>query len=237
VQLAIKPSRPPKEKQERKRREEPDEVRYHAVECRPDCGRKLCGGWEHRRRQVIQIELPPVRVIEQVVMARWCGVSVQALVATLHIGCRVRMKMVGRMLRELFGLRISNGEVVELLEGTREAGKEAIRELRERVRGSPGVCGDETGWRQDGENGYLWTFSTPTIRYFLYRKSRSGEVPKEVLGEEFAGVVTCDFYGGTRPAKGSETKMGLMSLFGTWQAQDKPLLSSCRQLLLSPSRP
>jgi len=29
--------------------------------------------------------------------------------------------------------------------------------------------------------------------------------------------------------------MGLMSLFGTWSAQDKPLLATCRQLLLSPS--
>ena len=38
--------------------------------------------------------------------------------------------------------------------------------------------------------------------------------------------------GGTRSPKGSETKMGLMSLFGTWTVQGKPLLASCRQLLL-----
>jgi hypothetical protein len=50
--LAVKPSRPPKEKKPRKRRdrafvrrkETPDEVRYHTVAERPDCGRKLCGG-------------------------------------------------------------------------------------------------------------------------------------------------------------------------------------------------
>ncbi len=28
---------------------------------------------------------------------------------------------------------------------------------------------DETGWRQHGANGYVWTFSTPTERYFLRR--------------------------------------------------------------------
>ena len=179
--LAVKPSRPPKEKKERKRRdrafvrrrEEPDEVRYHAVESCPDCGRKLCGGWEHRRRQVIQIELPPVRVIEHVVMARRCGVcrkrwlpklsdevigargkrrfgvSVQALGATLHIGCRIPMKMNRRMLKEMWGLHVSDGEVVALLDGTKAAGQEAIAQLLEQVRGSPAVCGDETGWRQD----------------------------------------------------------------------------------------
>jgi hypothetical protein len=31
--------------------------------------------------------------------------------------------------------------------------------------------------------------------------------------------------------------MGLMSLFGTWQVQDKPLLATCQQLLLSPTPP
>jgi len=303
--LAVKPSRPAKEKKERKRRdrafvrrrEAADEVRYHAVESCPQCGRKLEGGWEHRRRQVIHILPPRVRVIDHVIMARRCGVcgrrwlpklsdevigvqgkrrlgvSVQALVATLHIGCRVSMRMIRRIVRELCGLRISDGEVVELLDGVRAAGKGAIGELLEAVRASPAVCGDETGWRQDGDNGYLWTFATPRIRYFLYRKSRSGQVPKEVLGEEFEGVVACDFYGGynklgvlqrcwfhllkdakelaeinadrpevvarkisggTRSPKGSETKMGLMSLFGTWQVQEKPLLESCCQLLLAP---
>jgi len=398
--LAVKPSRPPKEKKTRKRRdrsfvrrkEAPDEVRYHAVESCPDCGRKLCGGWEHRRRQSIEV-IVQLKVVDHVILARRCGVcrkrwlpklgdevigaqgkrrlgvSVQALVAMLHIGCRVPMKMIRRILREMCGLRISDGEVVELLDGARAAGEKPLQQLLEQVRGSPAVSGDETGWRQDGDNGYLWTFATPTIRYFLYRKSRSGQVPKEVLGEDFGGVVSCDFYagynklgvlqrcwfhllkdakelaelnadrpevvawvevlqalyaeakacglalgelpadcrvrrkvrrrfeqlavalarpyakdpnapqrvlaqriikhrhelfvfisdpavpatnnlaerslrpavvarkisGGTRSPKGSDTKMGLMSLFGTWQVQDKPLLESCRQLLLSNS--
>ena len=82
----------------------------------------------------------------------------QALVATLHIGGRVPLRGICRLLREMCGLRISAGEVVELLDGAKAAGKQALRELREQVRSSPAVCADacparETGWRQDGENG------------------------------------------------------------------------------------
>lgn len=58
------------------------------------------------------------------------------------------------------------------------------------------VNADETGWREDGINGYIWSFSTPRVRYFVYRKSRAGQVPKEVLGEDFDGVVVSDFYCG-----------------------------------------
>jgi hypothetical protein len=68
--------------------------------------------------------------------------------------------------------------------------------LLEAVRGSPAVCADETGWREDGRNGYLWGFFTPTVRWFEYRESRGGQVPVEVLGEQFGGIVTCDFYSG-----------------------------------------
>jgi transposase len=33
------------------------------------------------------------------------------------------------------------------------------------------------------------------LRYFVYGKSRSASVVKEVLGEQFEGVVVLDFYG------------------------------------------
>ena len=56
---------------------------------------------------------------------------------------------------------------------------------------------DETGWRENGVNGCVWTFSTPTERYFL-RRGRGGEVVDEVLGESlgesFEGILVSDFY-------------------------------------------
>ena len=57
------------------------------------------------------------------------------------------------------------------------------------------VYGDETGWREDGRNGYLWSFSTPKVRYFLHRSGRSRHVVEEALGDEFEGVLVSDFYG------------------------------------------
>jgi ribosomal protein L34E len=226
-ELSIKASRPPREKKERKprgqafvrRREAPDEVRYHAAERCPDCGRKLAGGCEHRRRQTIEVEWR-LRVVDHVIVGRWCGrcrkrvlpsleasefgvqgkrrfgASVQGLVAALHIAYRVPIRMIRRMLRELVGLEISEGEVVKLLDGAKRAGQACLQQLLEAVRGSPAVCADETGWRQEGRNGYLWGFFTPTLRWFEYRDSRGGQVPVEVLGEQFGGIVTCDFYSG-----------------------------------------
>jgi hypothetical protein len=69
----------------------------------------------------------------------------------------------------------------------------AVAQVLARVRASPVVQADETGWRQDGANGYVWTFSTPTERYFL-RRGRDKGVVDEVLDESFGGVLVSDFY-------------------------------------------
>ena len=226
--FAVKPSRPPKEQQERKHRDRAyvrrretkvDEVRLHAAARCPQCGRKLQGGCAHSRRQVIEVRVE-TRVVEHVRVARWCGVcqqrvlpevgagafgvqgkrrfgtSVQALVTLLHVGCRIPVRVVRRVLWEVGELSVSNGGVMGLLAGTQAAGASQVEALKKQLRQAPAVCADETGWRENGQNGYLWGFFTPELRYYEYRDTRAGSVPVEVLGEDFGGIVTCDFYVG-----------------------------------------
>jgi len=83
---------------------------------------------------------------------------------------------------------------VDLLDEVKEKAAPTVEEILEQVRASEAVSADETGWREDGVNGYVWTFATPTLRYFVRDASRAARVPEEVLGENFAGTVTCDFY-------------------------------------------
>ena len=73
--------RPPR-KEVRKRRDHgfarvrmiPTQRVEHAVEVCPDCGTHLAGGWVQRTREVIEIPVAPVEVIEHVFIARVCPV-------------------------------------------------------------------------------------------------------------------------------------------------------------------
>ena len=47
-------------------------------------------------------------------------------------------------------------------------------------------------------------------------------------------VISRKISGGTRSEQGTETKMALVSLFGTWRAQGLNPLLACRELLVSP---
>ena len=77
-------------------------------------------------------------------------------------------------------MHLSVGAIVQAVHGVARQAETAVREVLEQVRASPVVQGDETGWRQDGSNGYVWTFSTPSERYFL-RRGRDKGVVDEVL--------------------------------------------------------
>jgi hypothetical protein len=56
---------------------------------------------------------------------------------------------------------------------------------------------DETGWRTDGKNGYVWLFATPELSVFQFGKSRSSKVPLAVFGKDLLpGTLVVDRYAG-----------------------------------------
>ena len=188
----------------------------HALEVCPDCGTRLAGGWVQRTREVIEIPVAPVQVTEHVFVARICpvcerrqvpkvalkrmvvgqqrfGVNLVSLLVTLREEGRLPIRTIQWYLKEVHQLHVSVGGIVQVIHRAAQQAQVAVAEVLERIRASPVVQADETGWRQDGANGYVWTFSTPTERYFL-RRGRHKEVVDEVLDESFGGVLVSDFY-------------------------------------------
>lgn len=198
---------------------EPTQVVYHAVDECPECGRKLGGGHAKWRHQVVDIPPAKVQVVNHVFVERYCGacgkrftpdpavaltdvvvgkksvgIRLMSVIAHLKTVCRVPVDQIKKLVWTLWGLMISSGEISELLHDVAELGEHVYERLLAEVRGSPVVHADETGWREDGVNGYIWSFSTPDVRYYTYRHSRSSAVAKEVLSEEFCGALVADFY-------------------------------------------
>ena len=188
----------------------------HAVEECPQCGVRLSGGWVHRTREVIDLPQVPVEVTEHAYLARTCprcqrrcippgplegvalgkqrlGINLMSLIAALREEARLPFRTIQWYLDTAHGLRLSLGAIVAATRTVALKAQTQLCNVLERIRGSPVVHADETGWREDGHNGYVWTFSAPTERYFL-RRGRGKAVVDEVLSDEFAGVLVSDFY-------------------------------------------
>ena len=188
----------------------------HALAACPECGTDLVGGWVQRTREVIEIPVVPVQATEHVFVARVCpiceqrrvpkvelkdavvgrqrlGINLVSLIATLREEGRLPIRTIQWYLKTVHLLHLSVGGIVQAIHKTAQQAQPAVAEVLELIRASPMVQADETGWRQDGANGFVWTFSTPTERYFL-RRGRHKEVVDEVLDASFSGVLVSDFY-------------------------------------------
>ena len=183
----------------------------HAAESCPECGTGLSGGWVQRTRELIELPMAPAEVIEHVFVARICplcerrrlpqepleglaigrrrlGPNLMSLIVTLREEGRLPVRSIQWYLQTVHQLKLSLGAIVEVVHAAAQRAQPLVAEMLKRIRGSPVVHADETGWREDGVNGYVWTFSTPTQRYFL-RRGRSKGVVDEVLGESPVRVV------------------------------------------------
>jgi transposase len=199
-----------------RRRSTPTHRVVHALDHCPECGSALVGGTVQRTREVLEIVPSPVRVIEHVYLARQCplcrrrrvpkadlgarvlgrqrlGIRLVSLIATLREEGRWPIGRIQWYLRTVHHLRLSAGAIVGACHQVARQGQAAVAQVREQIRASPYVHADETGWREAGRNGYAWTYSTPTARYFV-RRGRNKEVVDEVLGPAFGGVLLSDFY-------------------------------------------
>jgi len=77
----------------------------------------------------------------------------------------------------------------------------ATETLLREYRRAPVRHADETGWRTDGQNGYVWLFATPAMSLFRFRSTRAASVPAEVLGQQrLRGLLVVDRYHGYNKA-------------------------------------
>ena len=69
------------------------------------------------------------------------------------------------------------------------------KEILEDIRTSKILHADETGWRVEGKNWWLWVFGNYDSAFYSIDKSRGGDVVRRILGDTFAGVLVVDGWG------------------------------------------
>lgn len=123
------------------------------------------------------------------------GLNALATAAVLRVVHRLPFGQVVSVLAGLSGLSVSRGGVAKQLQRLGDWLGPYCERVKLALRASPHVNGDETGWRTDGRNGYLWAVTDERHTLYHVDQSRSGEVVEGLLGKAFPGTLTCDFYG------------------------------------------
>jgi len=220
-----------------RRRETPTRIERHALDRCPTCTCRLTGASIDYTREVVDIPPPPpVEITEHQVVKRWCphcqawhsphldlsgqvigqgriGVRIAGVVSYLRTSQRMTVRGIQAYLQTMHRLSISVGEIVELLHDTAHTLHAVVDGLKEQMRTSAVVHADETGWREDGRNGYAWVFATPGVhgvRYYEYDHSRGQAVAQRILarseGQASTGCLVSDFYCGYNAYAGPQQR-------------------------------
>ncbi len=188
----------------------------HVAESCPSCGCALKGGSVKRHREVIELVVSPVEVTDHLLVERVCpqcervvtptlgsadgvvgrrrfGPRLMALITLWHESSRMTVRTIQEQMETLFSVHVSLGAIEDALHTVSARGESRVKAIREEIRQSEVVHSDETGWREDGQNRYVWLIATPTARYFEIGR-RTNEQIDSILGADFSGVLVSDFY-------------------------------------------
>jgi transposase len=184
--------------------------RVETGELCPECGNPLeAKGDEHR--SVLDSRPVKAEKILYLLEKKWCrrcgktfraeapgvlpknlyGNQLMANAAVMHY---LHGIPVGRVCEQL---GIGDGALLNIFHRMATLFSGIVPQLVEEYRQSPVKHADETSWRTNGKNGYAWVFATPKISIFLFKKTRSASVPREVFGKErLTGILVVDRYNG-----------------------------------------
>ena len=121
------------------------------------------------------------------------GSRVMAAAHATHYGLGVPVRKVPAVLQLYTGVRLTQSAITQdaLRRASGPVGRE-YQSLRDQVPTSDVVYTDDTGWRVGGENAQLMIFVTDTATVFQVRPQHRNEEVREVIGDDYTGVLVTD---------------------------------------------
>ena len=192
----------------------------YTMDCCPDCGGDLKPAKAAPRIiQHVEIIQTPVRIEEHRGYAYWCprcqkfhyapfpdelkkaglaGPRLTALIAFMKGACHASFSTIRKFLRDVVGVPICRGQLRKLVNKASESVERAYQEILQVIKIEPTLNVDETGHKENGDQFWTWCFRAQQYTLFKIDKSRGSDVLIEVLGEEFDGILGCDYFSAYR---------------------------------------
>jgi transposase len=193
---------------------------YRLDAC-PACGHDLHPALTIAPQVVQQVDIRdvPVAIAEHRSHSAWCphcqkmyeapfplgiargglvGPSLTTLIAYLKGACHASFSTIRKFLRDVVKVTISRGQLAKIVGKVSEALERPYEELLDDLPSQSRLNLDETGHKQNGQRQWTWCFRAALYTLFKIDPTRSGDVLIEVLGAEFNGVLSCDYFSAYR---------------------------------------
>ena len=117
-----------------------------------------------------------------------------ALVAYMKAVDHASFSTIRTFVRDVLGENVSRGHLRKVVAKASAALEAPYEELLKRLPLEQALNVDETGHKDNGGKFWTWVFRAELYVLFRIDKSRGSQVLLDVLGEEFDGVLGCDYF-------------------------------------------
>jgi transposase len=201
----------------------PEQVTHfeeHLLEACPCCGSRLRRNGDFAKVvQQIDICKPPLTIEEHTSPEYWCqrcqqgfkapmpshivkgglaGPELTTLIAFLKGACHASFSTTRTFLRDVVGVTISRGELSKIIGKVSDALEKPYDELLALLPGEAIVNVDETGHKDNGKKWWTWCFRAELYTLYRIDAHRNAEVLMDTLGQDFGGVLGCDYFSAYR---------------------------------------
>jgi hypothetical protein len=123
----------------------------------------------------------------------YVGPKAKSLAAFLKYAIKISDRDIRTIFKKVFNLDIATSSIACFKSQLKEKSFPIYKKLLESLKTSPFIHADETGWRIDGKNHWLWKFSDKKICVSHIDKGRGQRVVEDILGKDYNGVLISDF--------------------------------------------
>jgi transposase len=171
----------------------------------------------------------------------YIGPVAKATATYLRQELRISYRNVQRIFDDLFGLKFVPASAYGFDRQAARRGHPLYADLRDKVRSLQVVHADETSWRHEGNNYWVWFAGNQDLAAFLWQAHRSTEAAQELLGEDLSdAILVADAYGSYNGLKVKDRQSCLAHIKRTakelaqelallqGKAQDREALQMCQ---------
>jgi transposase len=201
----------------------PEQVSHfheHTLEACPCCGGPLLpNGSIAKVVQQVDVEQPPLLIEQHSSPEYWCphcakpfrapmprhidqgglvGPGLTALIAFMKGPCHASFSTIRTFLRDIVGVTIARSQLSKIINKVSDALAAPYEELLLLLPNEEVVNTDETGHKCNGKPWWTWCFRAELYTLYHIDAHRSADVLMDILGQEFKGILGCDYFSAYR---------------------------------------
>ena len=122
------------------------------------------------------------------------GPTTKAAAVFLRYGLRIPYRKVQELFAVFFNMPFVPASAMTFDRQATLKGKPLYEDIGQKLRCADRLHADETHWRQDGINHFVWYGGNTDLAFFHINRHRSADVARSIFGDNFQGVLHADGY-------------------------------------------